>query len=372
MCVRKLLLATFGLVALMCGAAHASPLRWTRPSLIPHQPPYSSFTPSFTALSCPSTTVCVGADSLGDVVTSHDPSGGVTAWRTTRLASPSLIDGVPDGLSAVSCPSARLCVALDYAYGLVISTNPAGGARTWRAMHLSGVDTDRLSSIACPAVSLCLAVDWGGRMFVSTDPAGGSGTWIASSFPAGMGSISCGSTELCAAISNYGEVYTSSDPAAGGSSWSAQPGVHATAVSCVGGSFCAATNGEQVLSTDDPTGGPAAWNAATIDQPSELGCTKEAGCTTNALTAIGCASSTSCVAVDAAGNLFAADDPSAGAASWHESSPGAGDLTAIACPSTALCVAVDSGGDAVSSVDPTAVAPTWQVSGCWPSIPVIG
>lgn len=117
------------------------------------------------SVSCPTTRLCVAADSSGQVLVSINPSA--STWSSFA------IDNVPGGLSSVSCATARMCAAVDAGGNVLISTKPAAGT-PWKETHL----TDHpLTGIACPAVSLCIAVDSNGYAHISTRPTGEYRTW---------------------------------------------------------------------------------------------------------------------------------------------------------------------------------------------------
>jgi hypothetical protein len=85
-------------------------------------------------------------------------------------------------LSGVSCPSVRFCAAVDDGGDVVVSSKPS--SHVWSAVRLdrwSVVSVDRkggLSGISCASASLCVAFD-PTRLFVSTDPASGAASWRA-------------------------------------------------------------------------------------------------------------------------------------------------------------------------------------------------
>jgi hypothetical protein len=112
---------------------------------------------AITATACaPASTLCVATDVAGNVITTTKP---LTAqWHVTHID--------PAGvLTAVDCPSTGLCVAVDGAHDAFVSTNPAGGASTWK--RTTGIDGD-LTALSCPTTQLCLAVDGDGRLTVGT------------------------------------------------------------------------------------------------------------------------------------------------------------------------------------------------------------
>src|ERR1019366_9950291 len=85
--------------------AAGSPLTWSAPERVDHQPPFGYPTP-LGGPSCPSSGLCVAVDNRGNLVTSSNPTGGAAAWTVTD------VDG-SNGLDGVSCPSSGLCVAVD-------------------------------------------------------------------------------------------------------------------------------------------------------------------------------------------------------------------------------------------------------------------
>ena len=100
------LIASVGLIALGAPAtASASGLSWSSPQLIDSQAPYTN-PASLSDLSCPSTSLCVATDSAGNVATSTNPTGGASAWTTTRVDDAYAVHGI-------SCPTTSLCVATD-------------------------------------------------------------------------------------------------------------------------------------------------------------------------------------------------------------------------------------------------------------------
>jgi hypothetical protein len=174
-------------------------------------------------ISClsPSFCVAVGDDGeirpdltdVGEVLSSTDPLVG--AWQQVQLP------GVPRNLYGVSCPSPTLCVSGDVLGNLVVSTDPTGPASAWPVSRGGG--TVQLTAAACPSVSRCVAVDNNADVLTSTDPAGGAGEWsfinlipytqidgtLASN---AMWGVSCPSISFCAIAGGDGQVFTSEDP----------------------------------------------------------------------------------------------------------------------------------------------------------------
>ena len=126
------------------------------------------------ALTCPSVELCVAVDSAGRVLTSTHPTRNgpwnvadvdpqvVTAPGVEGIGpgSPSIAPTVVDAaLTSVSCPSTRLCVAVDEFGTIAYSTDPTGEARAWR---LSNEHPEVLrhskGDVSCASVSLCVYV----------------------------------------------------------------------------------------------------------------------------------------------------------------------------------------------------------------------
>src|ERR1700693_3683005 len=55
-----------------------SPLTWSAPVRVVHQPPFVAN--RLTSVSCPSTSLCVAVDEVGNVVTSTNSTGGAAVW----------------------------------------------------------------------------------------------------------------------------------------------------------------------------------------------------------------------------------------------------------------------------------------------------
>ncbi len=166
--VAALLLAITVITVSTAPPARAAP-SWTAPVLIDPASPAT-----LNAISCPSTSLCVGVDGSGDLVSSSNPTGGAGAWTTTD------IDGAGGGLtslSAVSCPSSSFCAAVDDQGDVLWTASPGNAAMGWSSASIaSGAG---LSAIACPSTSLCVAVDGDGNVYTSTDPLAGGSTWRA-------------------------------------------------------------------------------------------------------------------------------------------------------------------------------------------------
>ncbi len=330
------------LVLTGASAAPAQPLAWSAPVLVDQGVPrhaVGSF--GIQALSCPSVSLCVALDDLGNVLTSTNP-GVISSWTVTRMRG----GVVPQGLS---CPSVSLCVAVGSSgdAGRVIeSANPVGGAPTWRVMRV-GAATDP-TAVSCPSVTLCVGVDLNGDVLRSTDPTGGTQAWHVVHVDnsgtrgdgGGLSSISCPSVSLCVAL-GAGDVLNSTNPTAGAGAWrrvkdiAFAPAPGDSVVSCPSVSLCVVASSGSILSSTDPTGGRSAWRSL---QSLAL----------QLVNRISCPSVSLCVVGDIFGGAAISTSPTGGASAWSFAHiDGTNELNAISCPSVSLCVAVDGSGNAL-------------------------
>jgi hypothetical protein len=144
-------------------------------------------------------------DTRGDVFTSTHPTGVGRAWHR---ASPARSE-----LNAVSCASARLCVATTPGRWVIASRRPTGGARAWRLLRVlpDGFYGTRnvFDSISCPAVNFCLgsATDGFNVGLYGTRTPTRARKWstvqsLSSPEPytnLSFGAVSCGADDSCAA-----------------------------------------------------------------------------------------------------------------------------------------------------------------------------
>jgi hypothetical protein len=335
-------------------------------------------------ISCPTAGRCVAVGEGSAIATSGTPTGGASAWDMGAIdiggetdATGTLIEepglGTREEIYAVSCPSDELCVGGTFDGYIVWSTNPAGGASTWRFADIDGPARDtHLMAISCPSASLCVAVSGerytGGKILTSTDPTGGRAAWTVTQLDESLDlrGVSCGSPTFCVAVAESGRMIASTDPTGGPGAWhelpSPAPG-NMKGIDCTGTAFCVAGNfsGNLLSSTDPLGGGP--WS------------TRNGGGSA-LVTGISCLPTGQCAAVDNNGDVTAtgnALDPNAG---WSFQNlipyrepasqvelPNNG-LFSISCAGPEFCAAVGSGGSVFTSADPFAAtaAPTTSTS----------
>ena len=198
-------------------ALAASPLlSWASPVRADDQPPFESST-AITDVSCPSTGLCVAVDGAGDVLGTTDPTGDAGAWAIAA--------SVAKGFEGVSCPSSELCVAVGDG-DVATSTDPTGGAGAWSVASLIPAASripnkpNRLDAVSCPSARLCVATDDDGNVWTSTDPTGGVAAWTETNVDGPekiLSGVSCPTESLCVAVDRGGgDVLTSTDPSGGG------------------------------------------------------------------------------------------------------------------------------------------------------------
>lgn len=317
-------------------------------------------------VSCPTNEFCVatGSDSL--VATSTNPSGGPGAWRTFHPGGSADLE-VPSGgggivtpgwqIRGVSCPTAGLCVGVSFDDRVFSSTDPAGGADTWKVVRRSGEKEPHthMTGISCPSPSLCVAVAYGSKIVTSTDPTGDASAWteIELEDRFDFRGVSCAAVTFCAAVDNEGSIVTSSNPTGPASAWvsAGRPGGTAglNGISCPSSKLCVTGNAGQMITSTDPAD-PSSWRAATAG-------------TGLPVKGVSCPTFSACAAVDNNADAIVSTDPTGGAGAWSfvnvippPMTPGGGQngMFGISCASTSLCVGVGAMEQIIVSRDPFA------------------
>lgn len=374
------------LSAAQAPALAASSLSWSNSGTINDQAPHEEMA-NLAGVSCPTTSFCGAVDSLGNFLSSTNPTGGAAAWTTTNLWRVNF----SNGLRGISCPSTTMCIVIDGAGGLWSSTNPTGGKAAWSRFYVEGVFS--FSSVECPTTSLCVATS-GDKVVTSTDPTGGEGAWATADVPAGP--LSCPSATFCAATSFGGKVYTTTNPTGGAGAWqetslSGSPDL--TGIECPSAGLCIAGYGSGVYTSTDPTGGAGTWTSAIVGGIWRLTCPTASLCvgaaggevvtSTNPTGGVGhwsratfeatpgfftssvsCPSISLCVAVGK-GKSLTSTNPTGGAGAWSAQqidSDGFSRLTTADCPSASFCAVVDAAGKVLTSTNPTGGPGAWGVS----------
>jgi hypothetical protein len=296
---------------------------------------------NITAISCPTTGLCVAGDQNGHILVSTSPSEGSSTWtRLSPAAGSTWIEGV-------SCPTVALCVAVASDGNVYWSTDPTGGAAAWHAVSLSATT---ISGISCGSASLCVALG-GQTAYTTTDPTGPASAWTAhplTSSTTVLVPVSCSSSSLCVIGDSAGDVFASTDPADSSPSWTTDhvPAGGVNSVDCPTTGLCAAvtsgSGGSAVLTTTEPAGATTTWAAHSID---------------GFVASVTCAGTSLCLAVG--GNTaVTTTDPTDASPSWTEADLGR-QATVASCPAASLCFAA-GGPDILTSQAPTGGASAWS------------
>jgi hypothetical protein len=255
------------------------------------------------AVSCSSPTFCAAVDTDGDVVSSTDPTAGSAAWTLVQIRPgiPFAGSTVSIPLTAISCPSSQLCVTGDdFPREIITTTDPAGGPAAWSDGIGIGhtYHADGLVSVSCSSTRFCATI--GDDSFhASTDPTGPASTKLA--INDSLEAISCGSRTLCLAVvggqqnGGPGGMWRSTDPAARRPRWAlAVPDPNQQfAIACHRRGLCVATDSAGMVTMSvHPASAHPAWQTRRVDA-------------TNVMSAISCPTVRLCVAADTYGNVLA-------------------------------------------------------------------
>jgi len=301
-------------------AASASGM-WSAPTLVDSGG-------GLTSVSCPTVKFCVAVDGTGNAVIHK---------RNNTWEAPNPIDAGDGGLSSVSCATTLFCMAVDgvgnekrYAYG------------TWfRAVSIDpGVALD---AVSCAKNTFCAAVDADGNALTYDGTAWTSPT-IVDGGNAVVG-ISCPTVTFCAAIDDSTNALTFD-----GTGWTSPASIDSgstlESVSCATATLCVAVDDHGNALTFDGTG----WTSpASVD----------AG---HALDSVSCATATLCVAVDDHGNALTFDGTGWSGPTSIDST---NTLEAVSCPTANFCAAVDSVGNALTFPPPIAITTTSLPAGTY-------
>jgi photosystem II stability/assembly factor-like uncharacterized protein len=362
-------LAATGMVA-VSEAGAAIPTNWVT------QASYPAPKAGPSAISCPSTSVCVMV-------------GGTSIFRTTDSGSTWSSESVPAGvtnLDSISCATTSDCIATGlyiefgpgppYVQGYVISTVDSG--TTWTQQQIPDA-ASLIGAVTCASTNVCFigSADNLSSTFLTTTNGGGS--WSTTTLPDGIASVGVGT---CVSSINcwLGAQTTPGDPAViatnnGGSTWSVQslPSDHSAStdddvsgISCPSATTCEATATTPGLGTSGSafgtTDGGATWSEQTVP-------------TNEGLNAISCLSTTTCLAVGgtSSGTILSTDD---GGATWAEATGphGIQELQDVDCTTIACTVlgsdAGDEGGSLVMTT--TDAGTSWSLNVIQPGQVVLG
>jgi hypothetical protein len=285
-----------------------------------------------------------------------------SGWGVRSVPAPVVADGQ---FSAVSCSSATACIAVgSYPNGLTdhVPLVERLSGSSWVAMSTATVRAGSLEAVSCWSAGSCVAVGainaGSGRSSALVERWSGSG-WSMQRAPGGVASLSsvwCGSTRVCVAVGTNargGAVVKRWN----GVRWATErtaklvgaTGSSLDAVSCTTGRACTAVgwyrtlkdSGHELALAERWNGSVWRWQRPPDDAP---------GNNDNRLSAVSCASRTSCAAVgtwqtvgaDSSGDLAEHWN----GRKWTFSSIGPAtnsSLSAVSCASSRSCTAVGPG-----------------------------
>jgi hypothetical protein len=213
------LVAVVALLGAMPSSASAATVSWSVPTLVDHQPPFAT-TPAIENITCPSAHLCVGLQGEG-VVTSVNPTGGAASWHTTSFRGTRGYIGAEFG--ALTCaPTTHFCAAADGVGDLMTTTHPAGGPGGWKLTRLR--PRTSFSALSCPTAKLCFALDNGTLLYSRDPPEAQSWRGVRIVSNAVLESISCPTEHFCALTvsgSVTAQILTSANPTGGRRDWRA-------------------------------------------------------------------------------------------------------------------------------------------------------
>ena len=167
----------------------------------------------WSSVSCPSATFCVAGDLVGRVAVSRHPAQP-HSWHLTKAIAP-VAGSRPPGITSLSCPSSSFCLAGDASGSIHWSSRPAGGAKAWHRVKISG---GRLIAASCRSRAFCVVINARHDAYSSTDPTGRRSAWhqvvlptghfpIASAGLENLRSVSCAPHKVCIAASGAGLLF---------------------------------------------------------------------------------------------------------------------------------------------------------------------
>ena len=250
-------------------------------------------------------------------------AGSLPEW-----SGPTKVPGV-GSLSAVSCPTTDFCMAVGdgdavrYLDGHWLAPT---------ALDMRGPAADGLVTVSCSSTSFCVAGDGRGQVFTY---AGSRWSGPGRVAKAGLAQLSCGARSFCAALDTNGAALVFD-----GSAWSppqpisdsAQP----VAIACTQGSFCMAVDGGAQGTYRLARGSWTASGELDVSTP-------QGGSEPNAGSAVSCATTTFCAALDNFGEAFTwVAGRWSGASQFDPNLMDGSD--AVSCPSSGFCMVIDGDG----------------------------
>jgi hypothetical protein len=324
---------------------------------------------AFTAISCPTSTQCMGVGTGAIVGNGFAEKWNGTRWRPLAVSEP--VGTTTSGLQDVSCTSRAACTAVGYYFTgsgagteFTLAERWNGTAWSVESSPSPGSSGPTLLGVSCPSASDCTAVgtyqavpggpnvtlaeQWNGVQWTvqSTPNPTAAGRWSQ------LTSVSCSASSTCTAVGYYVDSSNAEVMLAeqwNGVTWAIQPtpspaGAPQTllsGVSCQAAAACTAV-GKQLTSTQTLTLAER-WNGtiwATQSTPS--------GVFTGQFTGVSCPTPSACTAVgmyQIVSGMFVTLAEQWNGVTWAiESSPNPNrklaSLTGVSCVSATTCDAV--------------------------------
>lgn len=386
---------------ILATGAGATGLHWSAPVPIPNldtlegaggaNVPANDHVPrGLWAISCPSSSLCVGGGRL--LMTSTNPAAGASSWQPVAAPTPAPTpppqppcapptEPTPNGyfcpapepvviepapietfdLQSLSCPSTSLCVAAGGTYGsrssqlsneVFTSTDPTGGSSAWQYAILPGKGGIR--SISCTPTAVCVAITGANKILTTSNPTGGPGAWKSTDlYPYAPNAVAC-QPGLCVIAGEDGYVLAATNPLGGLGAWAGnQIGYQEpiSGVACASRKLCVADDGfGEVLSSTRPARGNGHWRADWSARSSR---------TTTPLLSSGTCTPTGLCAIAGgeygrsgvirSGIIVTNTNPARHPRSWKQARVDSAPISAIACPTSTFCVAADRQGDILTA-----------------------
>jgi hypothetical protein len=235
--------------------APSTPASWTVARVdtsVTEPSPYGGGPTLLRGISCPSVSLCVAVDSVGDVIASGAPTAGPGAWELIHIDNNSDYGCAGGGLTCqaplmgISCPTASLCAAADFTGNVLEATSPTAPA-PWASQPAAGGGPQSLWSLSCPSASFCATVDGAGGDVITWNPSAPS-RFTSHRLPIDAFGVWCGSATLCLASGQSSggtaELVASANPAASSPSWTVTDSGLVNAVSCPTSSLCLAADNQ--------------------------------------------------------------------------------------------------------------------------------
>lgn len=315
----------------------------------------TSTTVDLYSVSCPTARVCVAVgyrpgsqpqrDGFATILVSAD--GGAT-WRNRTSGAGRALSSSSQ-LQSVDCPSVTSCVAVGYTHGrtswngTTLVLTSSNGGRTWSRHGPKG--TYSLDGVSCPKPRVCVAVSNQSPSPGILRTTDGWTRFTARSIhldDAPLFSVDC-RLPTCVAVGHYGTIVTSADS---GTTWRIQRR-SPTASGLATESYTTVT----CTSVRECVTVGAVWDSRSRRFVRGLLLTTVDGgrswsrqpvAMTNQANGVSCPSRTTCVLVGDHGAIFVGAE---GGTTWRK--PGSGtnrDLYRVSCPNPHQCVAVGKGG----------------------------